>query len=146
MEKAKLDSKTQRMLSREIASMEKLHHPNLVRLFEVIESFSKVYLVMEYASQGELYQRITSGGRFREEKAKPLFAQIVSAIDHMVRGEDASLSAHFLFFFLCATTVSLSPPASSLPHLVILISTSTTSSTGTSKRRTCSSLMQNRSK
>lgn len=85
LEKGKLDAKTQRMLSREISSMDQLHHPNLVRLFEVIETFSKVYLVMEYAAAGELYQRITSCGRLREETAKPLFAQIVSAIDHMVR-------------------------------------------------------------
>lgn len=84
LEKAKLDAKTQRMLSREISSMEKLHHPNVVRLFEVIETFSKVYIVMEYAAAGELYQRITCQGRLNEEMAKSLFAQIVSAIDHMV--------------------------------------------------------------
>jgi serine/threonine protein kinase len=72
------------MLSREILSMEKLHHPNVVRLFEVIETFSKVYLVMEFAAAGELYQRVTSQGRLNEETAKTLFAQIVSAIDHMV--------------------------------------------------------------
>lgn len=84
LDKSKLDAKTQRMLSREISSMEKLHHPNLVRLFEVIETFSKIYLVIEFASGGELFQKISTEGRFDEYHAKPLFAQIVSAIDHMV--------------------------------------------------------------
>jgi len=84
LDKSKLDVKTQRMLSREISSMEKLHHPNLVRLFEVIETFSKIYLVIEFAAGGELFQRISSDGKFDEQAAKPLFAQIVSAIDHMV--------------------------------------------------------------
>jgi len=84
LDKSKLDAKTSRMLSREISSMEKLHHPNLVRLFEVIETFSKVYLVLEYASSGELFQRITQEGRLDENTSRPLFAQIVSAIDHMV--------------------------------------------------------------
>lgn len=84
MEKSKLDSKTQVMLNREIASMEKLHHPNLVQLFEVIENFTKIHLVMEFASGGELYQKISNQGKLIEPLAKSLFAQIISAIDHMV--------------------------------------------------------------
>ncbi len=72
------------MLLREIRSMEDLHHPNLIRLFEVIETLSKIFLVMEYAPNGELFQIITRDGRLEEKDAKPLFAQIVAAIDHMV--------------------------------------------------------------
>lgn len=65
--------------------MESLHHPNLIRIFEVSETLSKFYLVMEYARGGELFQRITTDGRMLEDEARPLFAQIVAAIDHMVR-------------------------------------------------------------
>lgn len=84
LDKSKLDSKTQTMLNREIGSMEKLHHPNLVQLFEVIENFSKIHLVLEYASGGELYQKISNQGKLIEPVAKSLFVQIISAIDHMV--------------------------------------------------------------
>ena len=35
LDKTKLDEKTQRLLSREIASMEKISHPNVIRIFEV---------------------------------------------------------------------------------------------------------------
>lgn len=84
LDKSKLDVKTQKMLTREIYCMEKLHHPNLVRLFEVIETFSKVYLVLEYAANGELAETINERGRFKEPAAALIFAQIVSAIDHMV--------------------------------------------------------------
>lgn len=85
LDKSKLDVKTQRMLTREIYCMEKLHHPNLVRLFEVIETLTKVYLVLEYAPFGELAQRINDKGRLKESTSAMIFAQIVSAIDHMVR-------------------------------------------------------------
>lgn len=83
LDKAKLDQKTQKMLSREIVSMESLHHPHIIRLYEVMENLSKIYLVMEYASGGELFHKISNDGRFPEEEAKPLFAQVTSALDHM---------------------------------------------------------------
>ena len=84
LDKTKLDAKTQRLLSREISSMERLHHPNIIRLYEVIDTLSKLYLVMEYACNGELYTKITSDGRLLEPEARLLFAQIVAAVDHMV--------------------------------------------------------------
>lgn len=46
LDKTKLDQKTQRLLSREISSMEKLHHPNIVRLYEVVETLSKPSLTL----------------------------------------------------------------------------------------------------
>lgn len=39
LDKTKMDQKTQRLLSREISSMEKLHHPNIIRLYEVFWTF-----------------------------------------------------------------------------------------------------------
>ncbi|OTF73820.1 serine/threonine-kinase-like protein [Euroglyphus maynei] len=83
LDKSRLDMKTQKMLSREIRTMETLHHPNLIRIFEVIESFSKHFLVMELAPGGELFQVISTNGRFSESEAKHFFSQILSAIDHM---------------------------------------------------------------
>lgn len=83
LDKAKLDKKTQRMLAREIASMESLHHPHVIRLYEVLETLSKIYLVMEHANGGELFHRISQNGQFTEKSARPLFAQITAAVDHM---------------------------------------------------------------
>ncbi|XP_013858120.1 serine/threonine-protein kinase NIM1 [Austrofundulus limnaeus] len=83
LDKTKLDQKTQRLLSREISSMEKLHHPNIIRLFEVVETLSRLHLVMEYASGGELYTKITTEGKLPETESKLVFAQILSAVKHM---------------------------------------------------------------
>ena len=84
LDKTKLDQKTQRLLSREISSMEKLRHPNIIRIYEVIETLTKVHIVMEYANGGELFHKILNEGKLPEKLAKRYFAQVVSAIAHMV--------------------------------------------------------------
>ncbi|XP_027719360.1 serine/threonine-protein kinase NIM1 [Vombatus ursinus] len=83
LDKTKLDQKTQRLLSREISSMEKLHHPNIIRLYEVVETLSKLHLVMEYAGGGELFVKISTEGKLSEIESKLVFSQIVSAVKHM---------------------------------------------------------------
>ncbi|PKU39750.1 serine threonine-protein kinase nim1 [Limosa lapponica baueri] len=83
LDKTKLDRKTQRLLSREISSMEKLHHPNIIRLYEVVETLSKLHLVMEYAGGGELFTKVSTEGKLLETECKIIFSQIVSAVKHM---------------------------------------------------------------
>uniref|UniRef100_A0A7E4UUP3 non-specific serine/threonine protein kinase n=1 Tax=Panagrellus redivivus TaxID=6233 RepID=A0A7E4UUP3_PANRE len=83
MDKSKMDLKASRLFAREVASMEHLHHPNVIRLFEVIETLSKVFLVMEYAGGGELYTYVHENGKLIEDAAKPIFAQLISAVGHL---------------------------------------------------------------
>ena len=65
--------------------MERLHHPNIIRLYEVIETPTEIYIVTEFAPGGELFTRINQEGRFDENEAKSIFAQIIAAVDHLVR-------------------------------------------------------------
>uniref|UniRef100_A0AC35U6P9 Protein kinase domain-containing protein n=1 Tax=Rhabditophanes sp. KR3021 TaxID=114890 RepID=A0AC35U6P9_9BILA len=83
MEKSKMDQKAQRLLAREIECMEVLHHPNVIRLFECVETLSKTFLIMEYAGCGELYSYVHQKGKLNEEAAKPIFAQLISALAHL---------------------------------------------------------------
>ncbi|XP_041108748.1 serine/threonine-protein kinase NIM1-like [Polyodon spathula] len=83
LDKTKLDQKTQRLLSREISSMEMLHHPNVIRLYEVVETLSKLHLVMEYAGGGELFTKISTEGRLSDTDSRIVFSQILSAVKHM---------------------------------------------------------------
>eukprot|EP00794_Sanderia_malayensis_P008191 gene8191-9069_t len=83
LDKTKLDQKTQRLLSREISCMEKLRHPNIIRLYEVIETITKLYMIIEYASGGELFHKILNEGKLPERLAKKYFSQVVSAVQHM---------------------------------------------------------------
>lgn len=83
LDKTKLDQKTQRLLSREISSMERLHHPNIIRLYEVVETLAKLHIVMEYAGGGELFTRISNEGKFSEPEARNIYAQVVAGMEHL---------------------------------------------------------------
>ncbi|XP_040054156.2 serine/threonine-protein kinase NIM1 [Gasterosteus aculeatus] len=83
LDKTRLDSQAHRLLYKEISNMECLHHPNVVRLFEVVETPSRLYLVLEYAGGGDLHSRIATDGKLSDNASKIIFAQILSAIKYM---------------------------------------------------------------
>ena len=56
-------------------------HPHIIRLYEVIETPSDIYVVMEYVKSGELFDYIVEKGRLQEDEARNFF-QLAKALSH----------------------------------------------------------------
>lgn len=68
-------------IKREVSIMRLVRHPNIVRLYEVMASKTKIYFVMEYVKGGELFNRVADNGKLKEEEARKYFQQLISAVD-----------------------------------------------------------------
>jgi serine/threonine protein kinase len=79
-------------LSREINILKVMAHPHVIRMYELIDSPTELFMVMEYVSGGELFDYIVHKVRLRESEARRLFQQIICGIEfchsHMVCHRD----------------------------------------------------------
>ncbi|KAH0760403.1 hypothetical protein KY290_016476 [Solanum tuberosum] len=67
-------------IKREISVMRLIRHPNVVELYEVMASKTKIYFAMEYVRGGELFNKVAKG-RLRESAARKYFQQLIASID-----------------------------------------------------------------
>uniref|UniRef100_A0A671K9N0 Maternal embryonic leucine zipper kinase n=1 Tax=Sinocyclocheilus anshuiensis TaxID=1608454 RepID=A0A671K9N0_9TELE len=67
----------------EIEAMKNLSHQNVCRLYHVIETSSKIYMVLEYCPGGELFDYIIAKDRLSEEETRVFFHQIISAMAYV---------------------------------------------------------------
>ncbi|KAK3227468.1 hypothetical protein Dsin_007330 [Dipteronia sinensis] len=68
-------------IKREISVMRMVRHPNVVELYEVMASKTKIYFVMEYVKGGELFSKVAKG-KLKEDDARKYFQQLISAVDY----------------------------------------------------------------
>ncbi|XP_063245009.1 SNF-related serine/threonine-protein kinase isoform X2 [Bacillus rossius redtenbacheri] len=86
IDKTKLDEVSRAHLFQEVRCMKLVQHPNVVRLYEVIDTQTKLYLILELGDGGDLYDYIMRhDAGLDENQAREYFRQIVRAISYCHR-------------------------------------------------------------
>ncbi|KAK4705875.1 hypothetical protein P7C70_g339, partial [Phenoliferia sp. Uapishka_3] len=84
-EHAEKADKTLLGIEREIVIMKLIEHPNVLRLIDVWETTSELYLIMEYVPGGELFDYLVRKGKLGADEALHYFQQIISGVDYCHR-------------------------------------------------------------
>ncbi|XP_050012389.1 serine/threonine-protein kinase SIK2 isoform X4 [Alexandromys fortis] len=82
IDKSQLDAVNLEKIYREVQIMKMLDHPHIIKLYQVMETKSMLYLVTEYAKNGEIFDYLANHGRLNESEARRKFWQILSAVDY----------------------------------------------------------------
>ena len=81
LSKAKLQQQNMgSQIKKEISIMKLVNHPNVCNLVEVLASSSKIFIVLELVTGGELFDKIVDAGKFSEDEARKYFHQLVSGV------------------------------------------------------------------
>lgn len=75
----------ERLIRRELEVHQNLHHPNILKLLSWFHDETRIFLVLEYAPGGNLYEELgqQKGGRFKEAMAARYVAQVAEALRYL---------------------------------------------------------------
>lgn len=82
IDKSKCKGK-ENMIDTEISILSKVHHENIVQLYDLYQIENKIYLVMELVTGGELFDDIVRRGKYTESDAAKIVQKILLAIDYL---------------------------------------------------------------
>eukprot|EP00252_Welwitschia_mirabilis_P008829 TRINITY_DN2103_c0_g1_i2.p1 TRINITY_DN2103_c0_g1~~TRINITY_DN2103_c0_g1_i2.p1 ORF type:complete len:468 (+),score=82.84 TRINITY_DN2103_c0_g1_i2:148-1551(+) len=69
-------------IKREISIMKLVRHPNVIFLHEVLASQTKIYMILEFVSGGELFDKIVHQRRLSENESRRYFQQLIDGVDY----------------------------------------------------------------
>ncbi len=78
-----LESELVEQMKLEVRIMYKLHHPNIIKLYNHFEDDENFYLVLELAAKGQLYTKLRKLGHLEERVAAQFIREIASAIGYL---------------------------------------------------------------
>ena len=67
-------------VAKEIEILKEIHHPHVIQLYEIIEATGHLYVVMELAGGGELFEYIVQMQKLSEPESCRLLQQIMSGV------------------------------------------------------------------
>ena len=70
-------------IQREIAILKIVRHNNIIKLYELMETPEKIYIVMEYCNGGELFDYIVSKQHLTEKQACRFFQEIINCLEYL---------------------------------------------------------------
>ncbi|CAL1582111.1 unnamed protein product [Knipowitschia caucasica] len=82
IDKTRLNPSNLEKIYREVQIMKLMNHPHIIKLYQVMETKDMLYIVTEYAKNGEMFDHLTSNGRLSEDEARKKFCQILAAVDY----------------------------------------------------------------
>jgi len=81
-----VEVQAKKCLNQEVIVLTHLNgHPNVIQLFEVVETMTHVVLVMEFAAGGDLLRFVRKSGRLAEPCARVLFKQLMDGLVYIHR-------------------------------------------------------------
>lgn len=75
-----MQSKVEKQVRREIEIQSNLRHPNILRLYGHFYDKDRIFLIIEFAGQGELYKHLRKKGKFSESRAADYISQMASGL------------------------------------------------------------------
>ena len=69
-------------VQREISVMKLMFHPHVIKIFDVLEDSKYLFLIIEYASKGELFNFLVQKRKINNKEALCFFQQIISGLEY----------------------------------------------------------------
>jgi len=76
-------AKTREQLTREVTILKQIKHPYIISIHDLVETKEYLYIVLELATGGDLFESLKKKSRYSEQDAKRIFKQILEALQYL---------------------------------------------------------------
>ncbi|KAJ3445715.1 serine/threonine-protein kinase dclk3 [Anaeramoeba flamelloides] len=76
-----------KLIENEIEILGNLDHPNVIKVKEIFDTPKKIFIVMEYVSGGELFQKLQQDEKFSEKQTSKIIKMILLALQYLHKNQ-----------------------------------------------------------